>query len=207
MLRYDSGMEASTLITQIKDEADISYPIPDASYVRMLNEVLQALYGEVIDDLRAASLEPDAYGSIDLSDITVPTDCRSVTFDDIVKIYVDGAEMLRVSDIGAEVFERDMYSDAHDGTVNYAMALAADAVPDNITVIYRARPALITSASSATHVCVPYEYISLVMAYIRGEAYKLANEDALAAKWLGDYNAQLADFKLWCAKRNSRYGE
>jgi hypothetical protein len=46
----------------------------------------------------------------------------------------------------------------------------------------------------------------MVAAKMRGEAYKIANEDGLAAKWLADYNAQLESFKVWAADRNHRYG-
>lgn len=205
MLRYDSGITAAELIAQIKDEADISYPIPDASYVRFYNEIMQALYSDIIDDERAASIEPDEYGTADLSDIAVANDCSPVAFGDVVKLYVDDVEMLRVGDIGSMVFERNVYCDAHDGTITYKTPLTPTTVPDSITVIYRARPSL--SAAGTDHVCVPYQFLSLVMAYIRGEAYKLANEDALSAKWIGDFNAQLADFKAWCAAKNVRYGE
>ena len=83
MLKYDSGMTAAALITQLKSEADISYPIPDASWVMWLNTVEQLLYGEIADDLRVVSYESSAsYGSFDLGNITVSADCRDVRFDD-----------------------------------------------------------------------------------------------------------------------------
>ena len=53
---------------------------------------------------------------------------------------------------------------------------------------------------------VPMEWLDLVGAKMRGEAYKIANEDGLSAKWLNDYNTQLEYLKIWAAKRNERYG-
>jgi hypothetical protein len=47
----------------------------------------------------------------------------------------------------------------------------------------------------------------MLAARLRGEAYKLANEDALAAKWLSDYNAQLDDFKAFSAAHAPSFGE
>ena len=54
---------------------------------------------------------------------------------------------------------------------------------------------------------VPYEFIDIIKAKLRGEAYKLANEDALAAKWLQDYNAQLQDFAAWVQDKAAVFGE
>ena len=207
MLRYSSGVTVSALIAQIKGEADISYPIPDASYIRFYNEVMQSLYSDIIDDERAASITPSEYGSIALSDIASSSGCAPITFNDIVKIYVDDIEMIYCGEIGNSIFDRNVYCDGHDGTVKYKTPLTSGTVPENITVIFKARPAIVSSVSDTSDAGIPYQFISLVMAYIRGEAYKLANEDALSAKWIGDFNAQLADFKSWCAAKNVRYGE
>ena len=54
---------------------------------------------------------------------------------------------------------------------------------------------------------LPVEYLDMAGAKIRGEAYKIANEDGLAAKWLADYNQQMENFKIWAASRNERFGE
>ena len=57
-----------------------------------------------------------------------------------------------------------------------------------MTIVYFARPAVKTS-NQPGNVMVPYEFTDLVRAKLRGEAYKLCNEDAVAAKWLSDYNS------------------
>ena len=56
------------------------------------------------------------------------------------------------------------------------------------------------------NVMVPLEFIDLVKAKLRGEAYKLANEDVLSAKWLNDYNILLENFKMWISEKNSNFG-
>jgi hypothetical protein len=54
---------------------------------------------------------------------------------------------------------------------------------------------------------IPDEYLSLLRAKLRGEIFKLANEDSLAAKWLGEYNALLPAFAAYCERaRRERVG-
>ena len=117
-------------------------------------------------------------------------------------MFADDIEIERSGVIGATEFpEKDLYYTDYDG--NLVLNLADYA--DEITVIYRLRPILKAEGSSDI-VAVPPEFLDLVAAKMRGEAYKIANEDGLAAKWLADYNAQLESFKVWAAGRNQRYG-
>lgn len=53
---------------------------------------------------------------------------------------------------------------------------------------------------------LPYEFTELVRCKLRGEAYKLINDDALAAKWIGEYNTLLENFKVYIASHGSMYG-
>lgn len=53
---------------------------------------------------------------------------------------------------------------------------------------------------------LPYEFVELVRCKLRGEAYKLINDDALAAKWIGEYNTLLENFKVYIASHGSMYG-
>jgi hypothetical protein len=79
-----------------------------------------------------------------------------------------------------------------------------------LKIIYLARPKLKTIEEGEEvvegNVMMPVEFIDLVKAKLRGEAYKLANEDALAGKWLNDYNILLENFKVWCENRASHFG-
>lgn len=53
---------------------------------------------------------------------------------------------------------------------------------------------------------LPYEFTELVRCKLRGEAYKLINDDALAAKWIGEYNTLLENFKVYISTHGSMYG-
>lgn len=202
---YNSGMTAAELVAAVKNEADISVTIPDSVWFRAINTVEQFLYTEILreyaaEKLNAADIEAD---TIRVSGI-VPMQSGADTpnYDDVIKVFADDIEIERSGVIGATEFpEKDLYYTDYDG--NLVLNLADYA--DEITVIYRLRPILKAEGSSDI-VAVPPEFLDLVAAKMRGEAYKIANEDGLAAKWLADYNAQLESFKVWAAGRNQRYG-
>lgn len=60
--------------------------------------------------------------------------------------------------------------------------------------------------ASNDNIMVPVEFIDLVKAKLRGEAYKLVNEDGIAAKWLNDYNMLLETFKAWVFDKSTNFG-
>ena len=197
---YDSGITIAALESQINGEADISTSISSSVYIRWVNIVQQLLYADLIEDFRYAIVTTS--GDITLADIVVGDDEAAVSYDDIIKIYTSGgAELEKVSAItAASIPDKDYYY--FDG--EKAKLHCIDAY-ESVTVIYKARPALATSTDDEIY--IPYEWTEMLAAKVRGEIYKLANEDNLAAKWLNDYNTQLESFKVWIAKRNARYGE
>lgn len=53
---------------------------------------------------------------------------------------------------------------------------------------------------------LPYEFVELVRCKLRGEAYKLINDDGVAAKWLAEYDVLLENFKTYIEIHRSKYG-
>ena len=202
---YDSGVSASSYISEIKSEADISTDIPDSSFLRWINAVEQFIYTEIIDERVA---HETAYTSIQnnkipLSGVTPPTECAIPSYDDVKEIYCDGEELEKsgVSAIATFPDKAVFYSD-YSGNI----VINPTFTPKKVKIIYTIRPALKTSQTSG-NIKMPIEFLDIVGARMRGEAYKIANEDGLAAKWLADYNNQLESFKMWASERNSRYGK
>ena len=202
---YNSGTTAAELIAAVKNEADISMTIPDSVWIRAINTVEQLLYTEFLQEYASCKLP---YADI-LEDIIPLSGILPIqrgadipNYDDIVKVFADDLEIERSGVIGATEFpEKDLYYTDYNG--NLVLNLADYA--DEITIVFRIRPKL-KAVGSVDIVAVPPEFLDLVAAKMRGEAYKIANEDGLAAKWLADYNAQLESFKVWAAARNQRYG-
>ena len=203
---YDSGIAARTLISNVSSEADITIPIDSESWYRWINAVEQFVYTEILNEytsvtLNYAELTND---TINLNnDIITANGCAAPNFDDIIKIYADETELDRTSVISGLIFvDKPLYYTDYSGNIKMNLT----GYPENIVIIYRLRPELKSSLTDR-NINIPIEFIDMLAARMRGEAYKIANEDNLSAKWLSDYNIQLESFKLWATRRNERYGE
>lgn len=206
---YDSAVTTADFILGLRDELDIASIIPDSAFIRWLNTVEQTVYTELIREMRSVHLTVDYVDgdtpSFSLSDI-VPSDGEDpVIFDDILKVYVDGIELDRVSLISGVTFDNlGMYY------IDGGRVMVKTLVPaSEVTVIHVVRPvkkAVENGELPRETVKLPAEWLEIAASRLRGEAYKLANDDNLAAKWLNDYNLYLEQFKVWL-KKNKVYGE
>lgn len=193
---YDCGITAKAFMETVQSEADISAVIPNASWLRWINTVEQFLYAEVLQEYVKAEI-PFPGEEFPVSEIG-----ENVTFDDIISVYGDDVELDKAGVIaGIAVPDRPMYWTDYSGNLH----LHPVDTPSVLTVVYRLRPAL--KVTGDENINIPVEWLDMLAARMRGEAYKIANEDGLAGKWLNDYNTQLETFKVWASRRNERYGE
>lgn len=203
---YDSGITAASLIHSVAEEADITIPIASDSWYRWINTVEQFLYTEILKEYVSVELDYSTLSS-DLIRLTddIPTaqGTADVIFDDVIKVYADDVELDRTSVISGLVFlDKPLYYPDYTGNIKLNLPYT----PEKIVIVYRLRPSLKSSSADA-NINIPVEFVDMLAARMRGEAYKIANEDGLSAKWLADYNTQLESFKIWAAMRNERYGE
>lgn len=202
---YDSGMTAKNYILSVKNESDITIVIPDESWYRWLSAVEQVLYTEVFKEYDIVTMDIDASDTINVyfRDIPVPSGVDTVIFDDIVTVFLDGMELERSGQISALQYpEKPLYWTDNAGR----LCAQSPVYAEQLIVVYRKRPTIKSVINCNASVMVPVEWIDLIGAKLRGEAYKIANEDGLSAKWLNDYNTQLESLKVWAMKRNERYG-
>ena len=198
---FDSGITASALIEQIKDEADIAIPIPDATYVLWLNALEQLLYTELIQEQGKIELDGVNGSVIAIDTLNVPNGENAVRFEDIHAIYADETQLIKSTVASGVLFPNTYYKIQNDVGLNLKNQ------PEKLKIIYFVRPALKTVDNISTeYVMLPIEFIDLAKAKLRGEAYKVANEDNLAAKWINDYNVLLETFKAWISGKQSEFG-
>lgn len=204
---FDSGIKASDLIAQIQDEADIANPISDASYILWLNALEQLLYTEIIKEQGKIELEGGIKAIIDVDTLNVPNGENSVRFEDIIAIfvkfptYVGETQLIQSTVTSGMIFPNTYYKIGN----NIGLNLVHE--PEKMKITYFVKPELKTSDNISTkNVMVPIEFIDLVKAKLRGEAYKIANEGELAAMWINDYNILLETFKAWLSTKQSEFG-
>ena len=194
---FDSGKTVSDLITEIKAEADVSLEIPDETYLGWLNELEQLCYTEIIKEQREIDIKNPS-SPISVSDLTVSEDEAPIRFEDIYTIYADYVQLSKTTLASGYVFPDTFFKSNNDIGFNY------DGLIRDMKIIYFAKPKVKTSADGK--VMLPIEFMHMVKAKLRGEAYKLVNEDALASKWLNDYNIAIENFKTWCNNKSSQFG-
>ncbi len=194
---FDSGISAKELVEELVSEVDIALDIPDATYISWLNSLQQILYTEVIKEQKKIKLEREGDNSIDISPDDVGNNESTPRFEDIHAIYADGSQLIKSTVASGVIFPDTFYKDDNKIGLNTNKT--------SIEIVYFVRPLLI-GENGGENVMVPVEFIDLVKAKLRGEAYKLANEDELAAKWLNDYNVLLEIFKVWLSEKSAKFG-
>jgi hypothetical protein len=200
---YHSGVTVGELIVEMQEEVDIAGVVSASAYYRWISSLEALLYSDVLLFDRQASLAA-VDGFLDLSLLTVGEGERTVLFDDVRKVYLDGEELTRSGRVGAYQFdeEKSIYYPDENGI---RVSVYGEGGDETYDIIWRVIPA--PKTGDGDEVMLPVEWLDMVMARLRGEAYKVANDDEQAAKWLGDYNTQLTSFREWAAIRGRRYGE
>lgn len=199
---FDSGISASSLIAGLKNEIDVAIPISNRSYVDSLNSLEQLLYTEIIKEQKSVVCDADT--AVNLSSLVVGENEKSIVFEDVYTVFdSSGTQLKKTTLASGQIFSNAWYKTG--------VSIFCDT--DNagsVTVIYFVRPALKTvnenDVVGAGNVMLPVEFIDLAKAKLRGDAYKIANEDALAAKWLNDYNVLLETFKEWVEQKRPHFG-
>ncbi len=202
---YHSGMTVSNVLDIVAGEVDIVGRIDASSYCRWISSLEGLIYADILSEERVAEVKADQNGVIPLSLLPVGTGERIPIFDDILKVYRCGDELTRVGLAAFCQFGEDkaLYYKNNDGEL--AVSVYGQGQGDTYLVLWRAIPTV--KQNDGEEILLPYEWLDLLLAKLRGEAYKIANDDAQAAKWLGDYNTQMESFRLWAAERRKRYGE
>lgn len=202
---FDSGISVKNLIEELKNtEVDIALDIPNATYVSWLNSLQQLLYTEVIKEQRKTVLKPTLASPISILSIPTENNENRPYFEDIHAIYADNTQLIKSTLTSGVIFPNTFYKD------NNNIGYNTNFTPTELTIVYIVKPALVTVTEkdeiNDANVMIPIEFIDLVKAKLRGEAYKLANEDSIAAKWLNDYNVHVETFKAWITEKSSNFG-
>lgn len=201
---YDSEITAEELAAAVADTVNVGCRIPPEFYLDELSRLEQLLYSEYIREERVLyAVARD--GEIDLGEAVVPEGERLPRADDVFAVCI-GMQPLRRRRL-SEVYlldpeeDGECYYKSDDRVLSLSIRDSDEA---SVAVFYRAAPRLKRGEGAADRVALPFEFLPLAEAKLRGEAYKRAEDDLLAAKWLSEYNAQLAAFAAWLGGAEAR---
>ena len=206
---FDSGIKIRDIIEELYSEVDIALEIPNKTYIEWFNALQQLLYSEIIKEQRKTVLSPPYNSPIAISSIEPESNENNPRFEDIHTIYAKNSndfdiQLHKTSVTSGSIFPNTYFKENNNIGINIEFE------PAEIRIIYFVKPALVTVSEtdviSDDNVMIPVEFIDLVKSKLRGEAYKLANEDNLAAKWLNDYNTHLETFRAWMAEKSANFG-
>lgn len=199
---FDSVITAKEFIDNLKSEVDVALDISDMSYLGWLNTAEQFIYGSVIK-------EEGVYTAENTENISLPIKLEgenNISQADVVTVYAKfplnkRVQLMHVTTANGPTF-KDVYFVKGD-----KLCIKPSFPCTEADIIYIRRPIIKSISNWETEkVKMPVEYIDLIAAKLRGEAYKLANEDSIAAKWFNDYNALLQDFNAWCSMKRANVG-
>lgn len=198
---FDSKINAKDFISELSEEADIAYPIPEKTYILWLNALERLLYTEVIKEQAEILLEDISDSEVVTEELPVKEGESPVRFENIYAVYADETQLIKSTVASAPIFTDTYYK--KDNKLGFHFAKK----PDKLKIIYFVCPEAKTEENyEEKNIMLPVEFTELAKAKLRGEAYKLANEDVLAAKWINDYNAILETFKSWISDKSPEFG-
>ena len=188
---------AKTLLDETVEELKLYGNLPRTTYRRVLNETLGRLYSEVVYEVREVAGKSEG-GEMALSSLPLASDSGSLREEDVLRVYHNGRQLQYLP---PHRFALLSEGDGEFYTVRDKRILLSPALSgDTLQVFYLHRPRPYSEGDEGRMLPLPEEYVSLVRAKLRGEICKLANEDTLSAKWLGEYNATLPAFAAYCAR-------
>ena len=109
---FDSGISASTLVSDLKGEVDIAIPIPNRTYIDWLNALEQLIYTEIIKEQKAIVVtQEDMTNPFDLSTPTLDTGENAIRVDDIHTVYADDIQLIKSTLTSGTIFQNTYFKE------------------------------------------------------------------------------------------------
>lgn len=199
-MRFNSGYSAQKIIKNLIDETDMVSYITEDTYVRLYNELIELLYGEIIQDTKL--YETKELTNTHLEDLDIKTE-------HIKDVYYGNTQLSRGKAEQVGKIDNIYYTD-NDGRFCFSAVSATDDVKgmEKLRIYYNYIPERLADLKTENNdrtIPLPFSFLELVTSKLRGEIYKLLNEDEQSAKWLNDYNNLLENFKIYIQSRKEKF--
>lgn len=193
---FSASLTVGDLIDEVIDSVGL-YTAHDRSvYLDTFNECISRLYTELIREVHSISATPLS-SQVILASLAPQVGAADLRGSDIVGVQA-GKKPLRY--LPPARFSLCSKNDCVYTLKGDVLLLAYPTTLGNtVSIFYLIRPTVYSATQEGVRIPFPDEFLPLLRARLRGEGYRLANEDTLAAKWLGEYNTLLEEFRLWLA--------
>lgn len=189
---FDSNITAEDFVRDIMNETDIAPDIEERVYYHLIDETEQLLYSEIIKETAVYTGNVSDGGEVKLPEGNNETD--AVRPEDVYAVYAGDVQLIKATPTGCKIFP--------DSWCGMGKNISVNAASDSVKVYYYIRPALKSGEGGKTRtVKLPVEWLRVIGAKVRGEAYKLVNEDSASAKWLADYNVLVEQLRQYMELR------
>lgn len=191
-MRFSSGYLAKDIIDTLKEEIDVALPITDSTYVRLYNELIELLYGEIIKDTNVyeKTITDSVIANLEIKKEHI----KDVYYEDIQLSKGRAEQVGRIDNI--------YYTDNDD---RFCFSVTPKKESATLRIYYNYIPTRLENLDDNKEIPLPFAFLELVTTKLRGEIYKLLNEDEQSAKWLNDYNNLLENFKAYVQSRKERF--
>lgn len=200
---YKSMLTGRELVNAARGSADISPEIGDDMYILWLNTLQGQIYSSVAASLSVCELKSELaddgrrFFPLEMLNAAGRAPVRAC---DIETVLCCGEALAKSDAASAAVFgNRGQFYEEGGRIYLYHPAGAGG----KCRVIFREMPSRFTAENlSEQFLSIPDEHLQMSLSYLIGRSYEYANEDAQAAKWLGNYNSCLEAFEKWHSERN-----
>lgn len=204
---FYSGISAQKIKESIEAETQINTEIPAELWCMWINMTEQLLYSDVICEMRYAEL--DFSDEVLFDELPFDDEFEDFPrFSDICGIFaVSGnGEKTELEESEPKSFFRGVqgeFSYLFDGG---KIRISADGDFERLLILRYARPVpkRVISGLIIGEIMLPPEFCEMIVCRLRGEAFRLINDDVLCAKWIGEYNAHLENFKAFIDRRRAK---
>ena len=191
-------VSARELIDSVMEDVGLYQGFPRATYRSLLNETIGRLYTDVVKEEGEVACIPRD-GTVSLASLPLPEGIAPLQEEDVLRIrkvdeyihYLPPARFHLATTLAGSFYT------VKGGAILFAPTYSGH----GMTLSYRIRPLPFHKDNEELTLPISDEFVSLIRAKLRGEILKLANEDALAAKWLAEYNAALPAFAAYCERK------
>ena len=198
---FNSNCKVNGYIDNIMNEANVISGVPKETFLRWYNELIEFLYSEIVQHERLKEFETSK--EVPCFPFNGRDDERDIKYENIRSVFAGTTQLSRSRPSQIGRIENIYYLDSNN-ILDFCVGYGNTEESYILKLFYNYIPKEVTEDSDAT-IPLPSPFVEMVASKLRGELYKIVNDDELSAKWLNDFNNQLENFKIYVSERRKKF--